>query len=291
MWTHQYDQQVNQVVCRVSPERIYVNNGPEANLFGIEPNYGCCTANLSQGWPKFASHLWMRSPDDGLVAMCYAPCDVTAQVGGADVKVQVETNYPFDEQVNFRVTTSRDVEFPLRLHIPNWASGATVCVDGETSVPAEAGTFHEIRRRWRGTTTLNLTLPMSPRRLPRPGNRVAIARGPLVYALPIGEDWRILRGQPPRADYEVHPTTPWNYAIDPASVQFTTNPVGERPFSPDGAPVRATVEGKRIDAWQLERNAAALPPDSPVDSPHALEQLTLIPYGCTNLRVTEFPTF
>ena len=37
MWAHQYDQQANQVVCKVSPERIYTNNGPDANLFGLEP--------------------------------------------------------------------------------------------------------------------------------------------------------------------------------------------------------------------------------------------------------------
>ena len=290
MWTHQYDQQVNQVVCKVSPERIYVNNGPEATLFGIEPNYGCCTANLSQGWPKFASHLWMTSPDGGLVAMCYAPCEVAAELNGAGVKVEVETTYPFDEQVSLRVTMSKRAAFSLRLHIPAWAKDATVCVEGQTSVPAQPGAFHEVRQAWEGTTTVNLTLPMATRIIPRPEKRVAVMRGPLVYALVIGEDWRVLRGQPPRADYEVHPTTPWNYAIHPESIKFETKPVGPMPFSPAGAPVRATVTGKRIDAWQLDRSAAALPPPSPVPSSNPPEPLTLIPYGCTNLRVAEFPT-
>jgi hypothetical protein len=290
MWTHQYDQQANQVLCKVSPERIYVNNGPEANLFGIEPNYGCCTANLSQGWPKFASHLWMKSPDEGLVAMAYAPCTVEAEIAGARVTIDVETNYPFDEQISLRVKALRRTAFPLRLRIPAWAKDAAVCVEGQTSVPAEPGTFHQVSRTWEGTTTVNVTLPMSLRLIPRPEKRIAIARGPLVYALKVGEDWRVLRGTPPRADYEVYPTTPWNYAIQAESITFETRPLGKMPFSPDGAPVRATVTGKRIDAWQLDRNAAALPPESPVQSNSTPERLTLVPYGCTNLRIAEFPT-
>src|SRR5208283_5202230 len=57
-WSHQYDQQPNQVQCSLS-RRHWVNNGAESNLFGLEPNFGCCTANLHQGWPKFAAALWM----------------------------------------------------------------------------------------------------------------------------------------------------------------------------------------------------------------------------------------
>ncbi len=77
MWTHQYVQQANQVVCAVSDDRVYTNNGPDANIFGLEPHYGCCTANFHQGWPKLAAHLWMRSQDGGLAAVAYAPCRVT----------------------------------------------------------------------------------------------------------------------------------------------------------------------------------------------------------------------
>ena len=53
MWAHQYDQQVNQVQCTVNPDHNWTTNGPESNLFGLEPNFGCCTANMHQGWPKF----------------------------------------------------------------------------------------------------------------------------------------------------------------------------------------------------------------------------------------------
>ena len=82
MWSHQYDQQANQVMCSLNRRR-WVSNGPESNLFGLEPNFGCCTANLHQGWPKLVGSLWMATPDNGLAAVVYAPSTVKARVGAA----------------------------------------------------------------------------------------------------------------------------------------------------------------------------------------------------------------
>jgi hypothetical protein len=48
MWGHQYVQQANQAISTYSEDRVYVNDGPESNMFGIAPNYGCCTANFNQ---------------------------------------------------------------------------------------------------------------------------------------------------------------------------------------------------------------------------------------------------
>lgn len=94
MWTHQYDQQVNQVECSSRENRPFNSNGPDSNLFGLQPNFGCCTANLSQGWPKFAAHLWMASAE-GLAAVAYAPSQVKAEIAGVAVGVELETDYPF----------------------------------------------------------------------------------------------------------------------------------------------------------------------------------------------------
>ena len=60
MWAHQHDQHPNQVECSLH-HKPRTTNGSESNLFRLEPNFGCCTANFHEGWPKVAASLYMPS--------------------------------------------------------------------------------------------------------------------------------------------------------------------------------------------------------------------------------------
>jgi hypothetical protein len=92
--------------------------------------------------------------------------------------------------------------------------------------------------------------------------------------------------------YEVYNTTKWNYAIDlQKEIKFSyLRPFPEHcPFCSENPPITATIYGRELPSWGLERNAAAPPPRSPVVSSQPLVPLTLVPYGNTRLRISEFP--
>jgi hypothetical protein len=300
MWAHQYNQEPNQVECSLH-HKPWVSDGPESNLFGLEPNFGCCTANFNQGWPKFAASLFLLSGDqgsdknDGLVAAAYAPCEVRTMLRGTAVHILEETNYPFREKVQLTINPSAPIRFPLQLRIPAWAAGANIAVNGKPEQAPQPGTFARVERTWRSGDRVEITFPMKPRLSRWFNNSVAIERGPLVFSYGIGESWVKLRDRGMTADWQVFPKTPWNYAIsadpaDPAkSLIVTESEIGAIPFSRKTAPVQLRVKARRLTAWRAEDGAADPLPQSPVASTGPEEEITLIPYAAAKLRITAFP--
>lgn len=292
---HQYDQQANQVICHITEDRVYTNNGPESNTFALAPHFGCCTANRHQGWPKFASRLWMRSVDGGLAAISYAPCDIDTEIAGAAVRVRVETQYPFEDRVMMEITADTEAAFPLHLRIPGWARDATVTVDGEEPLSASAGTSITLDRHWGGRH--RVVLLWDARIEGRRGfnDAVTVSRGPIVFAAAVEEDWRVLGGEPPHETWEVLPLSPWNLALvlDPGAqrpeVEVARGPLGDEPFTPDGAPMRLRASMKQVPEWRIEHGAAMPPPMSPVPAQGNVQMIDMLPYGAARLRVTEMP--
>jgi uncharacterized protein len=299
MWGHQYDQQANQVACTLAARR-WVSNGPASNTFGLEPNFGCCTANMHQGWPKLAAHLWMATPDGGLAAVAYGPSTVTTTLaGGTTVTIEEQTEYPFRDSVKLSIKPARTAKFPLALRIPGWTKGATVALNGRALSNVNSGEFYRVDREWRSGDTVEIRFPMAVRTSTWFNNSIAIERGPLVFSLKIAESRHKIKQTGPASDWEIYPTTPWNYALtlNPGeSARFfevKEKPVGPLPFSSQGAPVEITAKARRLPSWQIVDDSAGPLPVSPVPPParnlQPEETITLIPYGSAKLRITAFP--
>jgi len=288
MWAHQYNQQPNQAECSLH-HKPWTTDGPESNLFGLEPNFGCCAANFHQGWPKLAASLWMKSHDDGLMAAIYAPCEVHTTVRNVPVRIVEETDYPFRDSIRISVHPEKSLAFPLRLRIPAWANNASVHINGQAQPQPQGGSFARIERTWKPGDMDEVRFPMEA--IPSRGfnNSVAIERGPLVFSYPIGEDWLKLRDRGMTADWQVYPTTQWNYGLRTDPLKVIESPVGEGPFTLKGVPVKVEVKGRKLPGWQAEDGVANPVPQSPAASNEAEETVTLVPYAATKLRITAFP--
>lgn len=300
MWAHQYNQEPNQVECSLH-QKPWVTDGPESNLYGLEPNFGCCTANFSQGWPKFANSLFMlggaqeNDSQDGLVAAAYAPCEVRASLRGTSVHVLEDTSYPFRNTVRLVINPATPLSFPLLLRIPAWAAGASITVNGQPAPSPAPASFAHIDRTWKAGDRVEIAFPMAPRVSRGFHDSIAVSRGPLVFSFGIGEDWVKLRDRGMTADWQVFPTNQWNYALkvdDSApekSVEVTETEVGEGPFTHRHAPVKLSVKACKLSGWRAEDGAADPLPQSPVAANQPEETITLIPYAAAKLRITAFP--
>jgi hypothetical protein len=295
MWAHQYNQEPNQVECSLH-HKPWTTDGPESNLYGLEPNFGCCTANFHQGWPKFTASLWMASPDDGLVAAAYSPCNLTTTVRNTPVTIHEETDYPFRGTIRLTIDPSSPLAFPLNLRIPAWATDAAIRINGKPRPNPAPNTFVRIHRTWKSGDVVELTLPLVPRITRGFNQSVSVDRGPLVFSYPIGEDWLKLRDRGMTADWQVFPSAQWNYALagdeaNPTTLHTHELPMSSAPFTHRGSPIEITTTARRVPSWQAVDGAANPVPPSPLITTEPDEIIRLIPYAAAKLRITSFPQY
>lgn len=307
--SRQYYQQTNQVEITNTRRNFAESHEGTDLVYGILTGYPCCTSNMHQGWPKFTQNLWYATEDNGLAAFVYSPSEVTAKVAdGTEVTITENTTYPFEETIRFKVTIPnkkvKEVMFPLHLRIPEWCKEATIKVNGELWSTVKGNATAKINRTWKSGDEVTLELPMhisSERWYERSAH---VEHGPLVYALKIGEDWEKVTntGSPYYGPwyYEVKATTPWNFALLESSLdrrnlqnafEVTRKPLAEGvyPWNLENNPIEIKTKGKKMDDWTMYKNSAGPVPYSPNISGNEAEDITLVPYGCTTLRITEFP--
>jgi hypothetical protein len=280
------------------------NDGQFQNSFAMQSfqpgvdQYRCCPHNYGMGWPYFTEELWLTTPDGGLTASMYAPCEVRTRVGGTEVTLAEETDYPFTETVTLRVTAGRPVAFPLLLRVPGWCDAPEVTVNGKPAPAAPGPGFARVQRSRASGDTVVLRLPQrtSVRVWEANGGAVSVDRGPLTYSLRVGESYERIGGTDDFPHLAVHATTPWNYALSPDAPQGLAfhrddGPPAGDPFTQEHTPVRITAPARRLPEWVADRQRVVAPlQQSPARSEAAPETVTLIPMGAARLRITAFPT-
>jgi hypothetical protein len=283
----------------------------------------CCQHNHGFGWPYYAEHLVMATPDNGLATLLYNTCETTAKVGnGTPIRLDEQTHYPFDEQIRFTLHTPEKVTFPLYLRIPAWCEKATVSVNGTTlAVLPVAGQYVCISREWSANDEIVLNLPMevttqewavnkkaTSQNWAANKNSVSLNYGPLTLSLRIEESYKqVDNSETAYSDaqwqegvdvskwpaHEIYPASAWNYAlVMPATVSVTRKPwpADDMPFTQENSPLEFKVQGHQVPVWTIdEYGLCGLLPDAAAARSPPVDELTLIPMGAARLRISVFP--
>lgn len=285
MWTHQYDQLSNQIACKKFPGKpLFRTNGCESHLFGLEPNFGCCTANFNQGWPKLALSTFMHK-DDHIISALPIPSELKTK----DVTILLETNYPFETTLKYTIESQKDFVFQVR--IP--AEAKNITVNGKE----ENGDFISFNISEGEKREINISFSFDPCFKKYAYDMKYVKWGSLVFALPIESEKLMYEYEKdgverkfPYCDYELIPKSDWNYAFAGESLQIKTESFSNIPFSESKPPVTIKALMQKIN-WGFEdgyNSVCAKIPESR-ESFSDTEEITLIPYGCAKLRMTIMP--
>lgn len=309
----QYYQQLNQVSVTREIRDFSTPHHDTDLLFGTLTGYPCCTSNLHQGWPKFVQNLWYATADHGIAALVYGPSEVSAKVAnGIEVNIQEETSYPFDENINFKVSftdgTVKKALFPFHLRIPLWCKNPIIKLNGEImSLDSHNDNIVRIYREWKSGDVLSLELPMEVEVSRWYDNGAVVERGPLLYSLKMNEKWEKKMFENEKKTlygpwyYEVTSDSPWNFAlsgntllpknISKSFVVEKKKSKGIYPWNVENAPISIKTKAKRVNGWILVKGSVG-PVAYYTQMNHDTDKeewIELIPYGCTTLRITEFP--
>jgi hypothetical protein len=287
MWTHQYVQMSNQVACLPfeKGKQPFRTNGVESHLFGLEPNFGCCTANMGQGWPKLTLSSFLHAGDTVLSAV---PLPASLETDTASVRLA--TDYPFENAFTYTVDAHNDMTLAVR--IPSFAKDLTV--DGTPVAKTELLSFRFAKGERR---TLRIEYGVTPEIVSRPHDLVSVRLGSLVFSLPITAEKRVLEFErdgvvrkTPYCDYEMFPASAWNYALSDVRLSYERHGVSEIPFSESLPPVTVRARLTPIDWGYADGHDYVCAKTPASRTPIGEERdATLIPYGCAKLRMTEMP--
>ncbi len=148
----------------------------------------CCPPNISRLIAGIGEYAYSQAGDRVYVQM-YQDNAVSLDVGGSELRLVQETQYPWDGSVRITMNSAQSIEFELVLRIPDWCYDYQLSVNGEAQTAAAERGYVILSRDWSDGDRVELTLAMPVERvMPHPNIRqtagqIALQRGPVVYCL------------------------------------------------------------------------------------------------------------
>lgn len=170
-----------------------------------QPWFGCacCPSNLCRFIPSFPGYMYAVK-DRNLYVNLFAGNTATMQVGGKQVVLEQQTNYPWDGDISIKVMKNQAKAFRMLIRIPGWVDrqpvpsnlyhfsddvqgSYTVKVNGRPVEGQLENGYLAIDRQWKKGDVVSVQLDMPVRMVKADQHvkadqgRTAVERGPLVY--------------------------------------------------------------------------------------------------------------
>ncbi len=172
---------------------LEVNPGFSGEIFGMRhvlperPGWyqcACCPPNLARMILSLGKYCWSESADT-----IYAHLMIGQKASLSLADIEVESAYPWEGSVSYKVTPKKDASFTLAIHIPGYvgAKDLNVTCSGERQKPAIKDGYLYLNRTWEAGDEVSLQFPLKVRRLYASARvlaaagQTALMRGPIVY--------------------------------------------------------------------------------------------------------------
>ena len=161
----------------------------------------CCPPNVMRLVASFSTYLATHDAN-GVQIHHFAPADITCNLdaqdaaGAGHIELHMDTEYPWQGQIQLKITETSGAAWALSLRLPEWSQNPSLLVN---RMPVAEGALRQapvvrqgyavLERVWQVGDVITLDLQMeaqliSPNpRLDATRGSLAIQRGPIVYCL------------------------------------------------------------------------------------------------------------
>ncbi|GHV07780.1 hypothetical protein FACS189485_18560 [Spirochaetia bacterium] len=148
----------------------------------------CCPPNLARIIASLGTYVHSVNADT-LYTHLFLGSEARVKVGGRDVKIGIETKYPWEGHVGISFKLEDKAQFTYGIRIPAWCNKFTLVLNGGATNYTLKDGYALIHREWKSGDKLDLTLDMpvtfieANPRVREDIGKTAVTRGPVVYCL------------------------------------------------------------------------------------------------------------
>jgi len=323
--TIQYLSCVNQVVC--ARNSTHIASWYNTPRMAYQPHHypECCVSNIGRAMPNYVLRMYQQTKD-GVCATLYGD----SVYDGEDMLLEQTGGYPFSSKTQFKVTLKDNSKNSLMLRIPSWTKGYTLKVNGEEKCADDINGYITIKVNDNDFVELIFNMALTQVSSPDNGFYYNYGPFLMTLKIDENcvKDTDEKRQTPDFPSYNIYPASEWRYAVKRfehcKNAEIKINNVTDNPFWDGNYPFEISVKARKLNGWDFERIeneftidkkagegidqkqldcgatvitedlvlTPKLPDSSFINSNLGEEtDITLVPYGCTTIRLTVFPKY